>query len=42
MLLGMTHGELGIVLFVFALVYGAQVAPKLGARAGEWLGRKKS
>jgi hypothetical protein len=40
MVLGMTHGELGLVLFIFALVYSAQIVPKLGARAGEWLGRR--
>jgi hypothetical protein len=42
MVLGMTHGEVGIVLFVFALVYGAQVVPKLGARLGNWISRRTS
>jgi hypothetical protein len=42
MVLGMTHGELGLVLFIFALVYFAQFVPKLGSRAGAWLGRKKT
>jgi Sec-independent protein translocase protein TatA len=40
-ILGMTHGELGLVLFIFALVYGAQVLPKLGERVGTWLARKR-
>ena len=40
MVFGMTHGELGLVLFIFALVYSAQVVPKVGARVGAWLGRK--
>jgi Sec-independent protein translocase protein TatA len=38
---GMTHGELGLVLFIFALVYGAQVVPKVGERVGAWLSRKR-
>jgi hypothetical protein len=42
MVLGMTHGELGLVLFIFGTVYFAQFVPKLGARAGQWLGRKKT
>jgi hypothetical protein len=37
----MTHGELGLVLFIFALVYGAQLAPKAGERVGAWLARKR-
>ena len=41
MILGMTHGELGLVLFIFALVYGAQVVPKVGERVGVWLSRKR-
>ena len=40
MLLGMTHGELGLVLFVFVLIYVAQFAPKAGERVGAWLSRK--
>jgi hypothetical protein len=41
MWLGMTHGEVGLVLFVFALIYAAQLAPKLGERVGVWLSRKR-
>ena len=41
MILGMTHGELGLVVFIFALVYGAQAVPKLAERAGAWLARKR-
>jgi hypothetical protein len=40
MALGMTHGELGLVVFVFALVYVAQWVPKAGERLGGWLSRK--
>jgi hypothetical protein len=32
MLLGMTRGELGLVVFIFALVYSAQFLPKLASR----------
>jgi hypothetical protein len=39
--LGMTHGELGLVLFVFALVYGAPQVPRLGERLGMLLARKR-
>jgi len=41
MLLGMTHGELGLVLFVLVLVYVAQWVPKAGERVGVWLSRKR-
>ncbi len=38
MLLGMTHGELALVVFIFVLIYGAQwVSP-----AGEWVGARFS
>ncbi len=40
MVLGMTHGELGLVLFVFCLVYFASVVPKLGAFVGRRLAGK--
>jgi hypothetical protein len=36
MVLGMTHGELGLVLFVFGLVFSAALVPRLGA----FIGRK--
>jgi hypothetical protein len=39
--LGMTHGELGLALFIFALVWGAQWVPKAGERVGTWLARKR-
>ncbi len=35
MLLGMTRGEIGLVLFIFGLVYAAQLVPRLGAFLGE-------
>ncbi len=41
MIFGMTHGELGLVVFIFALVYGAQVVPKIGERVGTWMARKR-
>lgn len=41
MWLGMTHGEAGLVVFVFALVYAAQIVPKVGERVGGWLSRKR-
>jgi hypothetical protein len=37
MLLGMTHGEIGLVLFVFGLTWGAVLVPRLGERLGDWL-----
>jgi len=36
----MTRGEIGLVLFVFALVWGAAYVPRLGERLGEWLYKK--
>ena len=41
MFLGMTSGELGLVAFIFVLVYAAQIVPKIGARLGERFARKK-
>jgi Sec-independent protein translocase protein TatA len=41
MLLGMTHGELGLVVVIFVLVYVAQWVPKAGERVGAWLSRKR-
>jgi hypothetical protein len=41
MLLGMTHGELGLVLFVFVLVYSAQWVPVVGERVGAWFSSKR-
>jgi len=41
MVLGMTHGEAGLVLFVLVLVYAAQWMPKLGERVGALLSRKR-
>jgi len=37
---GMTHGELGLVLFVFALVYFALLIPKAGAYVARALAGK--
>jgi hypothetical protein len=41
MLLGMTRGELGFVLFVLVLVYSAQWVPNAGDAVGAWLSRKR-
>jgi len=41
MLLGMTHGELELVVFVFALIYVAQWVPKAGDWVGALLSRKR-
>jgi hypothetical protein len=41
MLLGMTRGELGLVLFVFAFVWVAGRVPKIGERVGVWLSAKR-
>lgn len=34
MLFGMTHGEIGLVVFIFCLVYASRLLPRLG----DWLG----
>jgi len=34
----MTRGELGLVAFVFGLIYSAALVPRLGA----WVGRRLS
>jgi len=38
MLFGMTRGEIGLVLFIFALVYGAGFLRRAGDRVGDRLG----
>jgi hypothetical protein len=40
MWLGMTRGEWALVVFLFALIFGAQYVPKLGGYIGEKLGRR--
>jgi Sec-independent protein translocase protein TatA len=35
-----THGELAIVLFIFALVWSAGLLPRLGERVAERLARR--
>jgi hypothetical protein len=37
----MTRGELGLVIFVFVLIYAAQVVPVVGERVGAWVSRKR-
>ncbi len=32
----LTRGELAIVVFIFALVWGASVLPRVGERVGAW------
>ena len=41
MVLGMTHGEVGLVVFVFVLIYVAQWVPRAGDWAGALLSRKR-
>jgi hypothetical protein len=38
----MTHGELGLVLFIFALVYVAAFVPRAGAYVGRRLAGRAS
>jgi hypothetical protein len=40
MLLGLTYREAGLVAFIFALVWFAQLVPRVGAAIGESLGKK--
>jgi Sec-independent protein translocase protein TatA len=40
-MLGMTRGEMGLVLFVFLLVWSAGIVPRIGERLALWLGEKK-
>lgn len=37
MILGMTRAELGLTLFIFALIYGAGFLSRLGKRIGGWM-----
>jgi len=39
MLLGRTRGEIGLVVFIFALIYGAQFLPRLANRITAMLGK---
>ena len=39
--LGMTHGELGLVVFLLALVWGAQGLSKVGGWVGGLFARKR-
>ncbi len=46
MIFGMTRGEIELVVFIFALIYGGLLLPKLGERIGVYLharaaGRKR-
>jgi hypothetical protein len=36
----MTQGEVGLVAFVFALIYAGVLVPRLGGRLGAYLGRR--
>jgi hypothetical protein len=40
MVLGMSHSELGLVIFIFGLVYVALLVPKAGAFVGRKLAGK--
>jgi hypothetical protein len=37
MMFGMTRGELGLVVFIFALVWSAQILPRVGDLVGRLL-----
>ncbi len=37
MIFGMTRGEIGLVIFLFALIYVGVIVPKMGARLGAYL-----
>jgi Sec-independent protein translocase protein TatA len=37
----LTGGELAMVLFLFALVWGAGLLPRLAERLGAWLPRRE-
>ena len=41
MLLGMTQGEFGLVVFIFLLVYCAQFVPRVGEAVGAKLFGKR-
>jgi hypothetical protein len=41
LILGMTRGELGLVIFLFALIWGAGVLPGIGERLGARWGKKR-
>lgn len=41
MVLDMTRGELGLVLFIFALVYAAGLLPKIANRLAAAFGKGK-
>jgi hypothetical protein len=36
-----TRGEFGLVVFVFVLIYAAQIVPRIGEQIGAWAGRKR-
>jgi hypothetical protein len=40
MIFGMTRGEVGLVVFIFVLVYGAGFLPQAAARLGDLLARR--
>jgi hypothetical protein len=41
MILGMTRGEFGLVVFLFVLIYAGVLVPKAGARLGAYLAGRK-
>ena len=42
MFLGMTHGEIALVVFIFALVYASRLLPRAGDLLGRLLGDKET
>lgn len=41
MILGMTRGELGLVVFLFVLIYAGVLVPRVGARLGAYFASRK-
>jgi hypothetical protein len=39
MVFGMTRGEIGLVVFLFVLIYAGVLVPKAGARLGAYFAR---
>jgi hypothetical protein len=38
----MTRGEIGLVVFIFALVFGSGFVSRAGERLGAWLAKRRS
>jgi hypothetical protein len=40
-LFGMTRGEIGLTLFIFALVFGSGFVSRAGERLGAWMAKRR-